>query len=133
MDYKTNKRRNAPILVVKGRKMGDDMEQPYYAIPQDMADILFSLLGDRSAQLRIMMVLCGTRPGFVLSEKWMLERTGLTHASYIRARKELSDEGWINYDPHRSITVDYNYIYGEMSEVYEAKKSKKSRDDTFCR
>ena len=52
-------------------------------------DIIFSTLGNSSAQLRIMIVLIGTKPGFGISEKWILDITGLTERSYERARDSL--------------------------------------------
>ena len=85
--------KQAPELKFTGQKP----EGQYYAIPQSLADIIFNELGNSSAQLRIMMVLIGTKEGFKISEKWILDRTGLLHASYITARKALVKRGWLSH------------------------------------
>jgi hypothetical protein len=40
----------------------------------------------------------------------MLDRTGLLHASYIKARKALVDKGWLSLNAASSITVNYDVI-----------------------
>ena len=87
----------APILCFNGSKTQDNTTNQTYQIPQKLADIIFNTLGNSSAQIRIMLVLCGTKEGFSISEKWMLERTGLQHASYVSARKSLVDRGWLTH------------------------------------
>lgn len=58
-----------------------------------------------------MLVLIGTKPGFRISEQWILDRTGLQHASYINARKALVNRGWITLDAASAITVNFDVIY----------------------
>lgn len=103
--------RQAPELKFTGKKP----EGQYYAIPQDLADIIFNKLGNSSAQLRIMIVLIGTKEGFKISEKWILDRTGLLHASYITARKALVKRGWLTHDESEGITVNFNTILDEKN------------------
>lgn len=103
--------RQAPELKFTGQKP----EGQYYAIPQDLADIIFNKLGNSSAQLRIMIVLIGTKEGFKISEKWILDRTGLLHASYITARKALVKRGWLTHDESEGITVNFNAILSEKN------------------
>lgn len=103
--------RQAPELKFTGQKP----EGQYYAIPQDLADIIFNVLGNSSAQLRIMIVLIGTKAGFKISEKWILDRTGLLHASYIKARQELVKRGWLTHDESEGITVNFNAILDEKN------------------
>ena len=57
------------------------------------------------------MVLIGTKEGFKVSEQWILDRTGLQHASYINARKALINKGWLSLEAANSITVNFNNIY----------------------
>lgn len=73
-------------------------------------DIIFKKLGNSSAQLRIMIILIGTKPGFGISEQWMLERTGLSQPSYIKARKALADMGWITLEKRETIKVNFEAI-----------------------
>ena len=99
----------APMLKFNGAKtLGNN----FYGIRQDLADIIFRELGNASAQLRIMIVLIGTKEGFAISDKWICDRTGLQHPSYITARKALVKRGWITHEPAKGITVNINAIYG---------------------
>ena len=61
-----NEMKLAPTLEYNGVKSRVEKEQ-YYQIPEALADAVFSVLGNSSAQLRIMMVLIGTKPGFHIS------------------------------------------------------------------
>ena len=99
----------APELKFIGEKQKGNQS---YIIPQELADIIFKELGNSSAQLRIMMVLIGTKEGFKISEQWILDRTGLQHSSYINARKALIERGWLNLEAAQSITVNFNNIRG---------------------
>lgn len=98
---------HAPILSFdKPKEKGTN----YYELPQKLMDIIFKKLGNSSAQLRIMIVLIGTKPGFGISEQWMLERTGLSQPSYIKARKALVDMGWITLEKRETIKVNFEAI-----------------------
>jgi len=59
-------------------------------IPQRLGDIIFNVLGDSSAQIRIMLVLCGTKEDFFISGKWMEKRTGLSQHPILRPCASLS-------------------------------------------
>ena len=100
----------APTLSFNGEKNQTDNNN-FYQIPQGLADIVFNELGNASAQLRIMLVLIGTKPGFSVSEQWILERTGLQHASYIKARRELEKRGWLTLNAAKAIIVNFDAIY----------------------
>lgn len=99
----------APTLKFNGVK---SLGNNFYGIPQDLADIIFRELGNSSAQLRIMIVLIGTKEGFNISDKWICERTGLQHPSYITARKALVKRGWLTHEAAKGITVNIDAIYG---------------------
>lgn len=102
--------KSAPTLKHNGEKKQTDAEQ-FYQIPQALADIVFSTLGNSSAQLRIMIVLIGTKPGFNISQQWILQRTGLCERSYLLARQALVKRGWLSHCDGESITINYNKIY----------------------
>ena len=89
----------------------------FYMIPQEIADIIFKELGNCSAQLRIMLVLLGTKEGFKISDKWICDRTGLQHPSYITARKALVNRGWLTHDAAKGITVNIDAIYNRGNVV----------------
>ncbi len=102
----------APTLHHNGEK--ENGSNNFYKIPQELADIVFKELGNASAQLRIMLVLIGTKPeSFNISDKWICDRTGLLHPSYITARKALVNRGWLTHDPAKGITVNFDVIYGK--------------------
>lgn len=103
--------KQAPILKFNGNK--ERGEANFYKLPQECADIVFNVLGNASAQLRVMMVLIGTKPGFGISQEWLLKRTGLSEKSYINARKELVKRGWIKHIDGEEITVDFDKIYSD--------------------
>ena len=105
----------APTLEHNGVKSRVEKEQ-YYQIPQALADAVFSVLGNSSAQLRIMLVLIGTKPGFNISQKWILQRTGLKERSYIEARKALVARGWLKHLECDSIIVNLDKIYADGEE-----------------
>lgn len=102
----------APKLVFNGAKEQDNENtNQSYIIPQKLGDIIFKELGDKPAQLRIMLVLCGTKEGFAISNKWICDRTGLVQQSYNTALKKIAEMGWITYVPYKSITINYDVIY----------------------
>lgn len=85
-------------------------------------DIVFFSLANASAQLRVMIVLLGTKPGFAISEEWILDRTGLKERSYLEARKALVNRGWITHTPYKKIVVNIDAIYAEKPETTAGKK-----------
>ena len=104
----------APKLVFDIPK---DKGNQYYELPQKLMDIIFAELGNSSAQLRIMIVLIGTKPDFGVSEKWICDRTGLLPASYKTARKQLVKRGWLTHEDGK-IIVNFKNIYASGNMVY---------------
>ena len=102
-----NNFKKAPTLLFSQEKK---LEPPYYSLPQDITDKIFQKLGNSSAQLRIMIVLVGTKHGFGISEKWILDRTGLNSGSYNRARDELVKKGFITHEDYKYIRVNFQKI-----------------------
>ena len=102
---------SAPVLWHVGSKEQKNDCNQSYIIPQSLGDIIFNELGNSSAQLRIMIVLCGTKPGFRISEQWICNRTGLTRQSYERARTALIERGWLSHEQHQRISVNFAAIY----------------------
>jgi predicted transcriptional regulator len=89
-------------------------------IPQRLGDIIFNVLGNASAQIKIMMVLCGTKEEFFISAKWITKRTGLSQQSYSAALRKLVKRGWVKHINYSHITVDYNRIY-EDGRIFDEK------------
>lgn len=101
----------APSLHHNGRKDEGNKTNQSYILPQRLTDIIFNELGNSSAQLRIMCVLCGTKEGFFITEKWICERTGLKQQSYSRALAELVKRGWVSHRKYSNITINYDAIF----------------------
>lgn len=74
---------------------GEKIDGVFWQLPQDLMTIIFNTLGNSSAQIRLMCYLIGTKDNFDLNSKEIQKRTGLNHASYLRARKGLEERGWI--------------------------------------
>lgn len=108
----TDSKFKAPSLRFNGSKEQDNTTKQIYMVPQRLADIIFNVLGDASAQIRIMMVLCGTKEDFFISAKWIKGRTGLSQQSYSAALRKLENRGWIHH-------VNYSHIWINFDKIYE--------------
>lgn len=117
----------APVLEHNGEKKKAGTNEQFYLLPQGLMDIVFSSLGNASAQLRVMIVLLGTKPGFAVSEEWILDRTGLKERSYIEARKALVNRGWITHTAFKNIVVNIDAIYAEKPETTAGKKKPETK------
>ena len=109
----------APSLHFTGKKEQDNQTRQTYMIPQRLADIIFNVLGDSSAQLRIMMVLCGTKEEFFISGKWITKRTGLSQQSYSTALKKLVARGWVSHRSYSTIRVNFDKIYEDGRKMVD--------------
>ena len=118
--------KQAPKLVHQGKKNLEEKEQ-FYLVPQRIADIVFYTLGNASAQLRIMLVLIGTKPDFCISQEWILQRAGIGESSYINARKALVKRGWLYHSDGEYIKVDFDAIRedGKKMDAQRAKAKEK--------
>lgn len=84
-------------------------------------DIIFSELdGKHGCQIKIMCVLIGTLGdgSFAISEKWILDRTGMSQQSYSRARIDLVEKGWID--------IENGNIYLNLNKIQERKYTKRN-------
>ena len=129
----------APSLHFNGAKDQDNKTNQVYMIPQRLADIIFNVLGNSSAQIKIMMVLCGTKEGFFISGKWMRGRTGLAPQSYSAALKKLVQRGWVNHRNYQTIRVNFDKIYEDgreydknMQDAQSTSDSSRSMSDEDC-
>ena len=107
----------APSLHFNGAKDQDNKTTQIYMIPQRLADIIFNLLGRAPAQIKIMMVLCGTKEEFFISNKWMTKRTGLSQQSYSEALRKLVKRGWVSHRNYQTIRVNFDKIYEDGRQL----------------
>ena len=106
--------KQAPKLAFNGNKFNET--KGFYQIPQEVADIIFKTFAKQPAYIRLMLVLIGTEPGFGLAEQWVLDRTGLNHASYNTTRNRLVDMGWLTCE-NGQVIVNYDKIYGRIDSI----------------
>jgi hypothetical protein len=111
---KQGNRKQAPKLVFNGSKFNQN--KGFYQIPQEAADIMFKEFARQPAFIRLMLVLIGTEPGFGLAEQWVLDRTGMNHASYLKTRDALVELGWLTCEDGQ-IAVNYDKIYGRIDSI----------------
>ena len=91
----------------------------FYQTPSVLTNFIMNYInGNCGNQLKLMWVLMGSAENFGISEKTIIQRTGMTQQAYCNARKALNEAGIINYNPsEHTITIDYNYLW-HMAEQY---------------
>lgn len=114
-------RSQAPKLVFNGQK---ENHGGFYQLPQALCDIVFKEYTKQPAYLKLMLVLCGTKPGFNVSEKWILDRTGISKSTYYKTRKDLEKKGWLTVE-NNEIIINYDNIYRGVEST-----TQKSNEDT---
>ena len=104
---------NAPALYMQGSKWKTTNEQRI-----SVADRLLVSIGTTkglTANDRLLLIILigqtddPTKP-FHPSEKWIRERTGMSHDTYIERRKALAAKGIIEFKEYESITINLNYF-----------------------
>lgn len=99
---------NAPALYIKGAKWKEQNEQRI-----SVADRLLVKIGTMkglTANDRLLLILLvgqtndPTKP-FHPSERWILDRTGMSHDTYLERRKKLVEKGILEIVDYVSITV----------------------------
>ena len=104
---------NSPALYIKGSKWREQNEQRI-----SVADRLLVALGNikgLTANDRLLLILLigqtndPTKP-FHPSEKWIRDRTGMSHDTYISRRKILAEKGIIDFKEYDSITINLDKI-----------------------
>lgn len=94
----------------------------FFMLPQPIMVYIWSTLnGKNGLKCRIMETLIGTSEGFRISEKWICKTIGVDStnknamASYRKARKELCDMGWLDYDSKsHELYVNYDFLWQEV-------------------
>lgn len=127
--------KNAPELKASGDKWNykgtyEKNERPngYYfgQCPTIIRDyVLNHLTGNNGNPLKLMWVLLETdeKAHFKISQKWVLNKTGMPKDKYYDARKKLEIMGWLDYDQNEeSIIINYDYLWQEALEFLEREK-----------
>lgn len=93
----------------------------FYQTPTVLSNYLMNTInGNCGNQLKLMWILMGSAEKFGISEKMIIQRTGMTQQAYCNARKALNDAGIINYNPsEHTITIDYNYLWHLAEQHYK--------------
>lgn len=100
-----------PVLQTKGNKWPSGENAGFISYSPELMRILMTKLKPNC--LKLMLLLCGTSPGFYVTQKWVEEKTGLCRQRYIEARSQLIEKGWLTFSPHGDLTIDYDAIFAE--------------------
>lgn len=83
----------------------------FYMFSQDVMDKIYEKLGTSSAQMRVLQVLIGTKPGFILTNKWLQDRTKLNKPNLYRTLLKLDELHLITRDLEKNlITVNFKEL-----------------------
>ncbi len=110
--------RAAPILCFSEPKDSRCGSDNFYMLPQElMTAVMAGITGNCLNQLKLMVLLLGTKEGFSLSEEFVLQRLRITQQAYLKARKALIEKGWLILEkkPHRLI-VNMDKIWEDYYE-----------------
>ena len=111
--------KQAPRLIHRGNKF-QNQGRFFYQLPQSlMSNIFYELSGKHGNQIKLMCVLIGTAGdgSFRVSQRWIMEQTGMDEIGYKRARKALADRGWITLE-NGCIYVNFDAIWNRQHEAF---------------
>lgn len=94
----------------------------FYQLPIPLMKYIWgNLNGKNGLKCRIMEILIGTREGFGISEKWICDTIGIDStsknamASYRKARKELCELGWLEYNSNtHELFVCFDFLWEQV-------------------
>ena len=93
-----------------------DTKSNFYQVPQSLADIIFKQFPRDISVVKLMIVLVGTKEGFGLSKKWVMDRTQITEKTYYQARQKLLDIGWLELSENNILTINYDAILAAATD-----------------
>lgn len=110
--------KQAPILHhgYSKQKVIIDTKSNFYQVPQSLADIIFEQFPRDISVVKLMIVLIGTKEGFGLSKKWVMDRTKMTEKTYYQARQKLIDAGWLELSENNILTINYDTILAATTD-----------------
>ena len=109
----------APTLKFKGEKK---LEEPNWKMIYT-PEIFKAINSDENLTLAARMyllVLIGLGQGFKVPQKLMVQLTGNSERTNDRARKLLSELGYIEIEPRKSITINFDQIYTNLKRQDDA-------------
>ena len=105
--------RSAPKLYFSEPKDSRCGSDNFYMLPQElMTAVMTGITGNCLNQLKLMVLLLGTKEGFALSEEFVLQKLRISQQAYLKARKALIEKSWLTLEknPHKLI-VNINQIW----------------------
>lgn len=113
--------KNAPALIFVGDKFNNkgtisSSNKNGYHFGQQ-ADIIRNyicqtLTGNNGNYLKLMWLLLSTDEGFKVSQKWVLDSTGMTKDKYYDTRKDLCAMNWLIYDAEKEeLGINYDFMW----------------------
>lgn len=116
--------KQAPKLIHEGDKMCSNQ---FYKIDQSLCETIFNeLSGKNGNSLKLIFFLLGNNGAgdFSISEQTVKDRTGMDKKSYQRARKDLTERGWIRNEKGKIIVLIQNIVRTEHDDSSKEKTSK---------
>lgn len=130
-----DKGKNAPLVAAHGDKWNykgtyskENPEGLYFSqVPSLIRRYINNNLdGLHGNHLKIMYLLIEVKEGnFRLSQKWVLDETGMAKDKYYKARKDLEDMGWITCEDD-TIYVNYDYLYDQIFDTRRERQHSES-------
>lgn len=99
----------APVLHhAQNKENYIDRSNGFYKLPATLMTAIFHQT-DSCNEIRLLTFLLGTGEGFGLTEKTVLDRTGLSSSAYHRTIETLAAKGWITVSA-AYLTINYDRI-----------------------
>lgn len=91
----------------------------FYMLPQELMDaVMAGIKGNCLNQLKLMILLLGTKENFRVSEQYVLQHLNITQQAYLKARRALVDKGWLvlSKNPH-TLTVNLDKVWEDYYDL----------------
>lgn len=97
----------------------------FYMLPQELMDaVMAGIKGNCLNQLKIMVLLLGTKEGFRVSEQYVLQHLKISEQAYLKARKALIEKGWLRLEknPH-TLVVNLDKVWEDYYDLLRKEDS----------
>ena len=130
--------KEAPALKFKGdrwnnkgiySKENNPNGYTYGRTPWPVQEYIMNIFNGRYGNhIKLMWTLLNTEEDFKITQKWVLDKTGMDKAKYYKTRKELEIMSLIIYDEYQNvIAINYDFIWQQIS------LPKEKREDLLAR
>ena len=100
-------------------------------LPQELMDaVMAGIKGNCLNQLKLMILLLGTKEGFRVSEQYVLEHLKISEQAYLKARRALVEKGWLQLEknPH-TLVVNLDKVWEDYYDLLRKENNDENRFD----